>query len=209
MRYLISILLLACAVQAGPNLIRAERNYEYALKIVEIAERKSKDSVRHRLLVRAAPVLRQARLWYGIAVRAGEETEGIDAKLQTLDERIAQGRREFIAPTDRTAHPVVPNTGTVVIVVAEPGSTGAGATVAGGDRNAKRMERRQELKDWRVQRTLLRQGTRAINLQRAALLHRQASRRAQLLGPKNIGRVEKRAALDHWRMARIEERVSK
>jgi len=204
LRSVILVALLAGVAQAGPYLIRAQRGYDSAVAIVETAERESKDAVRHRLLVRAAPIMRQAKLWYRFAQRAGDESDDLAGKLRDLEVRITLGRKTFIAPTDRAANPVVPDTGTIVVIEPE-----AKAEVAGGDRNEKRLLKRDELDAWRVRRTLARVGTRMMRLQRARLQQLQAARRAQLLGEKNVARVEKRKELDAWRMARIEERVSR
>jgi hypothetical protein len=192
-------LLLAGAVQAGQLKIRAERNYEYALRIVTIAEGRSDAVARHPLLLRAAPVLRQAELWSKFAAQKGEDVAMLRQRLAELHLRIAKARRSFVGPIDR--QPVVPNTGTVIIVAREPE-----VEVSGSAANRERRARRDELNSWRVRRTLRRTGTHAIEKEQTRLTRWQRLRKEDLAGPKNIERLARRAQLNAWRLTRVESR---
>ena len=203
-------LLLAGTVQAGQDKIRAERGYFAALMIVEKAEAATEEALRHRLLGRAAPVLRRAEQWLRAAARKGDDVAGIRKQMRELNTRLVQGRRAFLASTDPAARPVVPNTGTVVIVAREEiEADRPTGTVLGTPQNRARVARRDLLNAWRIERTLKRAGTRTIVLQEVRRDELEAARHKQLIGPKNIGRLTRRAELNAWRMARIETRVTR
>ncbi|MHC4849504.1 MAG: hypothetical protein ACYTEG_13755 [Planctomycetota bacterium] len=195
MKYLALTLFLAGAVQAGQLKIRAERNYDAALKIVEIAEGKNKAAVRHRLLARAAPILRTAAAWSAQAARKGEDVKELSSNLRALHSRIARGRSSFVASTDR--QPVVPNTGTTIVVARDPETAAS----------QPRVDRRAELNSWRVRRTLARVGSGSIERQQVRLTRSQSLRDGALKGPKNIERLNRRAQLNAWRLARVEART--
>jgi hypothetical protein len=200
MKYLVMTLILAGSVQAGQLSTRAQRSYDAALEIVEIAEGKSKAAVRHRLLARAAPILRTAGEWSRHAARSGEDVKELRANLKALHRRIARARSGVVASTDR--RPVVPNTGTTVIVSRSPA-----VVVTGSAANQRRVDRREELNAWRVRRTLARVGTEALRKQQVRLTRAQNLREAELKGPKNIERLNRRAQLNAWRLARVEART--
>jgi len=199
MKYLALTLFLAGAVQAGQLKIRAERNYDYALRIVEIAEGKNKAAVRHRLLARAAPILRNAGEWSKHAAQKGQDVLELRRNLLALHRRIARARAGFLASTDQ--QPVVPNTGTVIVVAREPD-----VEVSGTPQNRLRTARREELNGWRLRRTLARTGTYAIEKEQVRLTRWQRLRNGQLEGPKNIERLRRREQLNAWRLARVESR---
>jgi len=204
MRPVAVLLLLAGAVPAGQSLIRAERRLAHARAIVAIAESKSKPAAREALLDRARPAIERAQLWLDRALRDGEEPGDLAERIRALAARVGRGARAVLAPTDRLARPIVPRTGTVVIVSDEPETE-----VIGTGDNARRVARRQELIVWRMRRIQQRVGTRAIEKQRARLGEIRRARAEQLRNPTNIGRLTRRAELNRWRLQRVMQRAGR
>ncbi|MEM8883449.1 MAG: hypothetical protein AAGD14_05240 [Planctomycetota bacterium] len=207
MKHLAILLLLAGVASANQDKTRAERSYFAALMIVEKADGAKKPEVRHKLLGRAAPVLRAAENSLRIARGNGADVARLAERVRALRVRITTVRNRRAASTDANARPTIPNTGTVVIVSREEDAPAGEVVPLGPAPHRLRVQRRAMLNEWRIQRTLMRVGTRAMDKQATRLGQLQALRAEHVTRPTNLGRVIRRAELNQWRAARVESRV--